>query len=107
MKTKEGTKEKGTRKRKKSLKGDVKGGADGSVEAGSLTNEVDPIMATIDAVLANASAISTTFVKPRKMKKSKKQDQEGTMAKTPKLDADTTADDGGDDNDDDSSTAGM
>lgn len=103
----EGTREKGTRKRKrKSPKGDVKEAANGSVEAGSLTNEVDPIMAAIDAVLANASAISTTFGKRRKMKKLKKQGQEGTMAKTPKLDADTTADDGGEDNDDDSSTAG-
>ncbi|XP_029291326.1 bromodomain adjacent to zinc finger domain protein 2A [Cottoperca gobio] len=92
------------RKRKKSLKVDVKETSAVCGEAGPPTAEVDPITATIDAVLANTSAINTTFEKPKKAKRVKKQDQEGNLAKTRK-DAETTADDV-DENDDDSSTAG-
>lgn len=89
------------RKRKKSIKTDVKEPSDASGEAGPPTEEVDSITATIEAVLANASA----FEKPKKAKRVKKQDQEGNVAKKPKQDAEATADDA-DDNDDDSSTAG-
>ncbi|XP_047438201.1 bromodomain adjacent to zinc finger domain protein 2A [Mugil cephalus] len=93
------------RKRKKSLKDDVKGTPDASGEAGLPTGEVDPITAAIEAVLANASAMSTALEKPKKAKRAKKQDQEGNVVKTKKQDADATAEDG-DENDDDSSTAG-
>ncbi|XP_071332879.1 bromodomain adjacent to zinc finger domain protein 2A [Trachinotus anak] len=93
------------RKRKKSLKMDVKEPSDVSGEAGPPTEEVDSITATIEAVLANASAINTAFDKPKKAKRAKKQDQDGDVAKTPKQDAETTAEDV-DENDDDSSTAG-
>lgn len=93
------------RKRKKSLKVDVKETSDVCEEAGPTTEEVDPITATIDAVLANASAISTALDKPKKLKRAKKQDQDGNGVKTPKQNAETTGDDV-EDNDDDSSTAG-
>ncbi|XP_059188916.1 bromodomain adjacent to zinc finger domain protein 2A isoform X2 [Centropristis striata] len=90
------------RKRKKSLKLDVKETSGACGEAGPPTGEVDPITATIDAVLANASAAAGE--KPKKAKRAKKQDQ-GNVAKTQKQDAETAADDA-DENDDDSSTAG-
>lgn len=82
------------RKRKKSLKAEE---TDMSVEAGPPSGEVDPITAAIEAVLANASAISAAMDKPKKMKRVKKQDQEGNG----------TAADEADENDDDSSTAGK
>lgn len=93
------------RKRKKSLKVDVKEISDVCGEARPPTEEVDPITATIEAVLANASALNTSFEKPKKVKRAKKQDQEGNVAKTAKQDAEKTAEDV-DENDDDSSTAG-
>lgn len=86
------------RKRKKSFKVDVQETSDVTGEA------VDTVTATIEAVLANASAITTTFEKPKKAKRVKKRDQEGNVAKIRK-DAETTADDV-EENDDDSSTAG-
>lgn len=76
-----------------------------SGEAGPPTEEVDSITATIEAVLANASAISTAVEKPKKAKRVKKQDQEGNVVKTSKQEGEMTADDA-DENDDDSSTAG-
>lgn len=88
------------RKRKKSLKVDTQETSGVSGEAGPSTEEVDPITATIDAVLANASSVSTVVDKSRKMKGVKKQDQEGHK----KQDAETAADDV--DENDDSSTAG-
>lgn len=91
------------RKRKKSVK-DVKETSDVCGEAGPPAGEVDPITATIEAVLANASAINTAVGKPKKAKRAKKQDQEGNVAKTPKQDAETAAEDV--DENDDSSTAG-
>uniref|UniRef100_A0A3Q2TIN0 Bromodomain adjacent to zinc finger domain, 2A n=1 Tax=Fundulus heteroclitus TaxID=8078 RepID=A0A3Q2TIN0_FUNHE len=91
------------RKRKKSLKVDAKETSEASGEPGSLAQEVDPIMAAIDAVLANTSALSTAADKPKKMKRVRKQDQEA--AGPQKRDAEAGADDG-DDHDDDSSTAG-
>ncbi len=66
---------------------------------------MDPITATIEAVLANASSIDSSAVKPKKMKRAKKQDQEGNVAKTAKQDPEKTAEDA-DENDDDSSAAG-
>ncbi|XP_041860013.1 bromodomain adjacent to zinc finger domain protein 2A isoform X2 [Melanotaenia boesemani] len=92
------------RKRKKSFKMEAKNASDVSAGAGSLTQEVDPITAAIEAVLANAAAINTAAEKPKKMKRVRKQDQEGNVT-TQKRDAETTANDG-DENDDDSSTAG-
>lgn len=74
-----------------------------SGEAGPPAEEVDSITATIEAVLANASAL--VLEKPKKAKRVKKQDQEGNVAKKSKQDAETTAEDV-DENDDDSSTAG-
>lgn len=102
-----GNKEEGAkgRKRKKSVKVDAKETSDVCGEAGPPTGEVDPITATIEAVLANASALDTSVDKPKKAKRVKKQDQEGNVGKTPKQGGDKTADDV-DENDDDSSTAG-
>lgn len=93
------------RKRKKSLKVDVKETSGVSKEAGPAAEEVDSITATIEAVLANSSAINTAVDKPKKAKRVKKQDQEGDVVKTSKQDVETTAADV-DENDDDSSTAG-
>ncbi|XP_020496469.2 bromodomain adjacent to zinc finger domain protein 2A [Labrus bergylta] len=93
------------RKRKKPLKGDVKETSDGCGEAGPSTEEFDTVTDTIDAVLANASAIDTSVEKPKKGKRAKKQDKEGNLVKTPKKDKEKAAD-GADENDDDSSTAG-
>lgn len=90
------------RKRKASVKVDVKETSAVCGEA-EHTGEVDPITATIEAVLANASSVNTAVEKPKKVKRAKKQDQDGNLAKTPKQDAEKTADD---ENDDDSSTAG-
>lgn len=108
MKTNEegGMKEIGAvgRKRKKMLKVNVKETMEVSVEAGSLAQEVDPITAAINAVLANASALSTAVQKPKKMKRVRKQDQDGSAVGAQKRDAETTADDA--DENDDSSTAG-
>ncbi|XP_075955886.1 bromodomain adjacent to zinc finger domain protein 2A isoform X1 [Anarhichas minor] len=93
------------RKRKKSLKVDVKETSGACGEAGPPTGEVDTVTATIEAVLATASAYTTADVKPKKAKRAKKQDQEGNVSKTPKQDTETVANDV-DENDDDSSTAG-
>ncbi|MEQ2184898.1 hypothetical protein GOODEAATRI_012681 [Goodea atripinnis] len=49
-------------------------------ENDSLAQEVDPITAAIDAVLANASALSTVVEKPKKMKRARKRDQDGNEA---------------------------
>lgn len=97
-----GTKEEVTkgRKRKKPMKEDGQETSDVGAGAGPATGEVDPITATIEAVLANASSIDTP--KPKKARRTKK--QEGT-AKTPNQGANKTADDV-DENDDDDSTAG-
>ncbi|KAM4610599.1 bromodomain adjacent to zinc finger domain protein 2A [Polymixia lowei] len=93
------------RKRKKPLKVDIKETSDVCGEAGPPAEEVDPITAIIEAVLASATSGSTATEKPKKSKKLKKQSQEGHAAKIPKLDAETTANDVDNDGDD-SSTAG-
>lgn len=90
-------KEKGaTRKRKKCLKEEA---VDGLGMPGSVIDELDPIAATIEAVLANASALGTCVEAPKKIKRVKKQDQDGCA------DASTAAEDG-EDHKDDSSTTG-
>ncbi|XP_013862726.1 bromodomain adjacent to zinc finger domain protein 2A [Austrofundulus limnaeus] len=86
------------RKRKKDLQVGEAAGVSG--EAGSPAQEVDPITAAIEAVLAKASAISTAAEKPKKRRRVKKQEQEGNAGT-----AETTASNV-DENDDDSSTAG-
>lgn len=86
------------RKRKKP---DVKETSEECGEAVPPTGEIDPITATIEAVLASASAFHSSVDKPKKVKRAKKQQLEGNLAKTPKQDG--AADDN---NDDDSSTAG-
>ena len=91
-----------SRKRKKSVKVDVKETSDVSGEAGPPA-ELDSVTDTIEAVLANAATFNTTGEKLKKAKRVKKQDQEGNVAKTPKHDAGAAADE----NDDDSSTAGT
>lgn len=93
------------RKRKKSVKMDVKETSDVCGEAGPPTGEIDPITATIEAVLANASAIDTSIEKSKKAKRVKKRHQDGNVVKTPKQDGEKSAADD-DENDDDSSTAG-
>ncbi|XP_068453038.1 bromodomain adjacent to zinc finger domain protein 2A isoform X2 [Clinocottus analis] len=92
------------RKRKKSLKVDVKETSGACGEAGPPAGEIDTVASTIEAVLAEALAFSEAVEKPKKAKRAKKQDQEGNVAKTPKQDGEKIADD--DENDDDSSTAG-
>ncbi|XP_041654554.1 bromodomain adjacent to zinc finger domain protein 2A isoform X2 [Cheilinus undulatus] len=92
------------RKRKKPLIVDGTETADVSGGAGLPAEEVDSITATIEAVLANTSAIDTSLEKPRK-KRIRKQEQEGNLEKTAKQDEEKTADDA-DENDEDSSTAG-
>lgn len=91
------------RKRKKPVKVDVKETSGPCGGDGTQTEEVDPITATIEAVLANASSIDSSAVKPKKVKRAKKQDQEGNVAKTAKQDPEKTAEDV---DDDDSSAAG-
>uniref|UniRef100_A0A8C7YJE7 Bromodomain adjacent to zinc finger domain, 2A n=1 Tax=Oryzias sinensis TaxID=183150 RepID=A0A8C7YJE7_9TELE len=97
-----GAKEEGPkgRKRKRSLKVNVDQMAVVPGGDGSLMQEVDPITAAIDAVLANASSISAAIEKAKKIKRAKKQEQDGNVV-TNKQDADD-----GEENDDDSSTAG-
>lgn len=101
-----GNKEEGAvgRKRKKTLQADVKETMETSGEAGSHAQEVDPITAAINAVLANASALSTAVQKPKKMKRVKKHGQDGSVACSQKGDAEA---DDADENDDDSSMAGT
>ncbi|KAG7521278.1 bromodomain adjacent to zinc finger domain protein 2A [Solea senegalensis] len=95
------------RKRKKVLEVDAKETSEVSGDAGSQTGEVDSITATIEAVLANAaSAVNTAGEKLKKVKRVKKQDQDGDVVKTPKQDAETTTADDAEENDDDSSTTG-
>ncbi|KAM3618818.1 uncharacterized protein V6R79_025157 [Siganus canaliculatus] len=93
------------RKRKKFTKADAQETSDISGEAGPPTAELDPITATIEAVLASASATDTSFGKPKKAKRAKKQHQEAKVVKTGKQEAEKGGDDG-EENDDDSSTAG-
>lgn len=97
----EGNKEEGAkgRKRRKSVKADACGAA------GPPTGEIDPITATIEAVLANASALDTSFEKSKKIKRGKKRQQEENTVKTPKQDGEKSAADD-EQNDDDSSTTG-
>ncbi|XP_026187446.1 bromodomain adjacent to zinc finger domain protein 2A [Mastacembelus armatus] len=101
-----GNKAEGTkgRKRKMSVKADVQETPHLSEGAGPPTEDVDSITATIEAVLANTSAINTTAVKPKKVKRVKKQDQEGSLIKTSK-DAETAGEDV-EENEDDSSSTG-
>ncbi|XP_061591750.1 bromodomain adjacent to zinc finger domain protein 2A [Cololabis saira] len=91
------------RKRKKAPNINVKETSEVSGEMKPLAQEVDPITAAIEAVLANASVISPAGGKTKKMKRARKQDQEGNLV-TQKQDAKPGADD--DDDDDGSSTAG-
>lgn len=100
-----GNKEEGAvgRKGKKTLQADVKETMETSGEAGPHAQEVDPITAAINAVLANASALGTAVHKPKKMKRGKKQGQDGSGACSQKRDAEAAADEN---DDDDSSTAG-
>lgn len=89
------------RKRKKSLKVDLKETSGTCAEAGPPTEALDPISATIEAVLARAAASNTTVEKPKKPKRAKKRGQEAIVVKIPKQEVERTAD--GEENDDDSS----
>lgn len=93
------------RRRKKPLKAEVKDTSDLNGDAGSPSGEVDPITATIDAVLANASALDTSVVKLKKVRRVKKQHPEGAAVAKPKHDVDKSAEDA--EENDDSSTAGT
>ncbi|XP_054639345.1 bromodomain adjacent to zinc finger domain protein 2A isoform X2 [Dunckerocampus dactyliophorus] len=96
---------KGRRRRRASVKAEpVIETADKCEKTGSTSEEMDSITATIEAVLANPSAISSPFDKP-KMKRARKQNQVGKDMKPPKQDAETAASDP-DDNEDQSSTTG-
>lgn len=96
----DGTKEEPTkgRRRKRPAKAEATEAPDASKKAATATEEMDPIMATIEAVLANAAAIDTSaFKKARRTKKQQGDAQKQDGEKS-------TADDL--ENDDDSSTAG-
>lgn len=60
------------RKRKKPVKQDMKEASEAAGAAGPPAGEVDPITATIDAVLANAASIDTSVEKLKKLKRTKK-----------------------------------
>lgn len=97
----DGTKEEPAkgRRRKRPAKAEATAEPDPSGKSEAATEDMDPIMATIEAVLAKAAAMDTSaFKKARRTKK-----QQGDAQK---LDGEkSTADDL--DNDDDSSTAGK
>ncbi|XP_068609746.1 bromodomain adjacent to zinc finger domain protein 2A [Brachionichthys hirsutus] len=99
-----GTRENGAkgRKRKTPLKLAVNEASNVSGEGEAPKGEVDPITATINAVLASASALAASAPKPKKARRSKK--QEGNAATTPKREAEPA--EHVDENGDDSSTAG-
>ncbi|XP_029689730.1 bromodomain adjacent to zinc finger domain protein 2A isoform X2 [Takifugu rubripes] len=60
------------RKRKKPVKQEMKDCSDAAGAAGPPAGEIDPITATIDAVLANAASIDTSVEKLKKLKRTKK-----------------------------------
>lgn len=60
------------RKRKKPVKEEMKGSSDAAGAARPPAGEIDPITATIDAVLANAASIDTSVEKLKKLKRTKK-----------------------------------
>ncbi|KAM9829304.1 bromodomain adjacent to zinc finger domain protein 2A isoform X6 [Syngnathus typhle] len=68
--------------------------------------EIDSITAAIDAVLANTSAISSPFDKPKTFKRTKKQEQDGKNTTASKDDAGAAASDA-EDNEEESATAGK
>ncbi|XP_049611848.1 bromodomain adjacent to zinc finger domain protein 2A isoform X3 [Syngnathus scovelli] len=68
--------------------------------------EIDSITAAIDAVLANTSAISSPFDKPKTFKRTKKQEQDGMDTTTSKDDAGAAASDA-EDNEEEGATAGK
>lgn len=68
----EKTEEAKGRKRKKPVKQDMKDSSDTAGAAGPPAGEIDPITATIEAVLANAASIDTSVEKLKKMKRTKK-----------------------------------
>lgn len=81
------------------MKQDVKDASDTAAATGPPAGEIDPITATIEAVLANAASIDTSVEKLKKMKRTKKC-QEG-----PKEDGEKFTED--DDNDDGSTTGNF
>lgn len=86
------------RKRKKPVKQDMKGSSDSAGAAGPPAGEIDPITATIDAVLANAASIDTSVEKLKKLKRTKK------CQETSKRDGEKSAED---DDNEEGSTAGK
>lgn len=92
------------RRRKRPAKAEATEKPDASGKAETTTEEMDPIMATIEAVLANLAAIDTSaFNKARRTKK--QQQEDGQAGKSLKQDGQKSAADDLE-NDDDSSTAG-
>lgn len=89
------------RRRKRPAKAEATPAPDPTGKAEAATEEMDPIMATIEAVLAKAAAMDTSAFK--KAKRTKKQQQQQGDAQKPDGEK-STADDL--ENDDDSSTAG-
>ncbi|XP_061760562.1 bromodomain adjacent to zinc finger domain protein 2A isoform X2 [Nerophis ophidion] len=90
---------KGRRRRRVSLKS-----PDKCEQIGPLSEEMDSVTATIEAVLANPAAISSPFDKP-KVNRARKRDQDGNDTKPPKQGAEIAASDA-DDNEEQSFTAG-
>lgn len=86
------------RKRKTPVKQDMKDSSDAAGAAGPPAGEIDPITATIDAVLANAASIDTSVEKLKKMKRTKKGQE------APKQDGEKSAED---DDNEEGSTAGT
>lgn len=79
------------------MKQDLKDASDRAGATGPPAGEMDPITATIEAVLANAASFDTSVEKLKKMKRTKK------CQETPKQDGSKSAED---EDNDDGSTAG-
>ncbi|XP_019746819.1 bromodomain adjacent to zinc finger domain protein 2A isoform X2 [Hippocampus comes] len=95
------------RKRKASLRPEqVKAKLDECGQVQPPSEEIDSITAAIDAVLANTSAISSPFAKPKKIKRMRKHEQDGKDMTTVKDDAGGVAT-GGEENEDENATAGK
>lgn len=98
----DGPKPKVSRKRKKASKDEpTEDGEPGETVPGSVTDELDPIAATIEAVLASVMTLTAADLEKPKKKRRKKHQPEGSATEQEaKPDAETTADDGEDHEDD-------
>lgn len=93
----DGAKPKVSRKRKKVPKEEATEAEQENTVPGSVTDDLDPIAATIEAVLASVATLSAADLeKPKKKRRKKQQPEDSTTEQEAKPDAETTADDGED-----------